>query len=143
MPGLDPGIGAVTSQPVETPLEGIAGSSPAMTSPRLDRKGVGDVAGQGPRRGQHNVEGDVVAGKVRMSCEPILRGPDDAPPRARRQRPAGLIESLALLHLDEGEPLAFERHEIDLAHRGLVAPGDDAVSFEAKQKRGMVSANSP
>jgi hypothetical protein len=31
MPGFDPGIHAI-SPPVETPLEWIAGSSPAMTS---------------------------------------------------------------------------------------------------------------
>jgi predicted lactoylglutathione lyase len=31
MPGLDPGIHAVTSQRAEAPLEWIAGSSPAMT----------------------------------------------------------------------------------------------------------------
>src|SRR4249919_1261595 len=114
-----------------------------MTSPWLNRKGVFDVLRPSPGRRQHHVEGDVVAGKSPVPGEPILRGADDAPPRACGQRPAGLIEDLALLHLDKGEPLAFERHEIDLAHRGLVAPGDDAVSFEAKQKRGMVSANSP
>ena len=68
--------------------------------------------------------------------EPILRGPDDTPPRACRQRPAGLIEGLALLHLDKGKPLALERHEIDLAHRRLVAAGNDAMTFEAKQERG-------
>jgi hypothetical protein len=56
--------------------------------------------------------------------------------RARGQRPAGLVEGLAPLHLDEGEPLAFERHEIDLAHRRFEAPGEDAVAFEAKQERG-------
>jgi hypothetical protein len=32
MPGLDPGIHAVTPQQVEVPVEWIAGSSPAMTS---------------------------------------------------------------------------------------------------------------
>ena len=42
---------------------------------------------------------------------------------------------LALLHLDEGEPLALQRHEVDLADRSLVAPRDDAVALEAKQKR--------
>jgi hypothetical protein len=31
MPGLDPGIYAVTSQKVDAPMEWIAGSSPAMT----------------------------------------------------------------------------------------------------------------
>jgi hypothetical protein len=31
MPGLDPGIHAVTAQQAETPVEWIAGSSPAMT----------------------------------------------------------------------------------------------------------------
>ena len=71
-----------------------------------------------------------------MSGEPILRGPDDAPPRAGRQRPAGVLEALALFHLDKGEPLAFERHEIDLADRGLVAPGEDAMAFEAEHERG-------
>ena len=74
--------------------------------------------------------------KVRVPGEPILRGADDAPPRACGQRPAGLIEGLALLHLDKGEPLASERHEVDLAYGRLVAPGDDAVTFEAKQEGG-------
>jgi hypothetical protein len=32
MPGLDPGIHAVTPQPIEAALEWIAGSSPAMTN---------------------------------------------------------------------------------------------------------------
>ncbi len=102
----------------------------------LHWKCVGDIAGESPRRGEHHIEGDVVAGKMGVTCKPILRGPDDAPPRARGQRPASLIEGLALLHLDKGKPLAFERHEIDLADRGLVAPGDDAVTFEAEQERG-------
>jgi hypothetical protein len=31
MPGLDPGIHAVTTERVEAPMEWIAGSSPAMT----------------------------------------------------------------------------------------------------------------
>jgi hypothetical protein len=31
MPGLDPGIHAVSSPQVEAPMEWIAGSSPAMT----------------------------------------------------------------------------------------------------------------
>jgi hypothetical protein len=31
MPGLDPGIHAVTARRVEAPMEWIAGSSPAMT----------------------------------------------------------------------------------------------------------------
>jgi hypothetical protein len=31
MPGLDPGIHAVTAQRAEKPVEWIAGSSPAMT----------------------------------------------------------------------------------------------------------------
>ena len=56
--------------------------------------------------------------------------------RARWAATSRLIEGLALLHLDEGEPLAFERHEIDLADGRLVAPRDDAMTFEAKQERG-------
>jgi hypothetical protein len=32
--------------------------------------------------------------------------------------------------------LASERHEVDLAYGRLVAPGDDAVTFEAKQEGG-------
>ena len=76
-----------------------------------------------------------MAGEVGVAGEPILRGPDDAPPRALGSDAAGLIEGLALLHLDEGKPLAFERHEIDLAYGRLVAPRDDAVTFKAKQKR--------
>jgi hypothetical protein len=36
MPGLDPGIHAVTSQQAETPVEWIAGSSPAMTGTGRD-----------------------------------------------------------------------------------------------------------
>ena len=46
-----------------------------------DREGVGDVAGESPRRGENHVEGDVVAGEVRVACKPVLRGPDDAPTR--------------------------------------------------------------
>ena len=76
-----------------------------------------------------------MAGKVWISGEPILRRPDDAPPRAGRQRPAGVLEALTLLHLDKGEQFSFERHEIDLADRGLVASCDDAVALEAKEKR--------
>jgi hypothetical protein len=49
-----------------------------------------------------------------------------------RHRPG----SWAPFHLDKGEPLALQRHEVDLADRRLVAPGDDAVTLEAKQKRG-------
>jgi hypothetical protein len=69
-----------------------------------------------------------------MRGEPILRGPDDAAPRACRQRPSGILEALAPLHLDEGEPLTLERNEVDLSDRGLVALRDDAVAFEAKEK---------
>src|SRR6478672_10766267 len=110
--------------------------STPLAARELDRERVLDISRPGPGRGKHHVEGDVVAGKVGVAGEPILRSPDDAPPRTARQRPAGLIEGLALLHLDEGEPLSFERHEIDLAYGRLVAPGDDAVAFEAKQERG-------
>ena len=91
--------------------------------------------GQRPRRRKHHVEGEVVAGIIWVAGKPILRGPDDAPPRACRQRPAGFVQALAPLHLDKGEPLALQRHEVDLADRSLVAPGDDAVTLEAKQKR--------
>jgi hypothetical protein len=63
-----------------------------------------------------------------------LRRPDDAPPRAGRQRPASVLEALTLLHRDKCEQ-SSERHEIDLADRGLVASCDDAVALEAKEKR--------
>jgi len=38
MPGLDPGIHSVTSRQVETPMEWIAGSSPAMTEEATSRE---------------------------------------------------------------------------------------------------------
>jgi hypothetical protein len=43
-------------------------------------------------------------------------------------RPAGVLEALALFHVDKGEPDSFERHEVDLADRGRVGPCDDAVT---------------
>jgi hypothetical protein len=49
-----------------------------------------------------------------------LRGPDDAPPLLGGEGPSGVLGGLAPLHLDEGEPLSLERHEIDLADRRLV-----------------------
>lgn len=58
------------------------------------------------------------------------------PSRSRWQRPACIFDTLTLFHLDKGEPPAFERDEIDLADRRPVASRDDAVAFEAKQKRG-------
>jgi hypothetical protein len=64
-----------------------------------------------------------------------LRGPDDAPPLLGGQRPGGILQCLAPLHLDEGEPPALERHQVDLADRGLVAPRHDCVALEAKQER--------
>ena len=71
---------------------------------------------------------------IRMPGEPILRGPDDAPPLLGGKRPGGILLGLAPLHLDEGKPLALERHQIDLADRGLVAPRHDAVALEAEQE---------
>src|ERR1700693_6125103 len=87
-------------------------------------KGVGDVLRPPPGCGEHHVEGDVVAGEVRVPGEPILRGPDDAP-LLGGYHPGRVLRGLPPLHLDEGEPLALERHKIDLAHRGLVASRDD------------------
>jgi hypothetical protein len=77
-----------------------------------------------------------VVRKIAMPGQPILRRSDDAAALLGRQRPGGVLGGLAPLHLDEGGPLASGRHEIDLADRRLVAPGDDAVTLEAKQKRG-------
>jgi hypothetical protein len=54
-----------------------------------------------------------------MVREPILRGPHDAPPLLGGQRPRGLLEAPAALHLDDGEALAFQCDEIDLPHRVL------------------------
>jgi hypothetical protein len=71
-----------------------------------------------------------------MAGEPILRGAHDPPPLLGGDRPGGIIGRLAPLHFDEGEPLAFDRDEVDLADRCLVALGDDAVSFEPEEKRG-------
>ena len=48
------------------------------------------------------------------------------------QRPGGLLLGLAPLDLDENEPPALERHEVDLADR--IALRHDAVAFEAKQE---------
>jgi hypothetical protein len=42
MPGLDPGIHAVTSQQAEVPVEWIAGSSPAMATTLTYSKGSSD-----------------------------------------------------------------------------------------------------
>jgi hypothetical protein len=78
-----------------------------------------------------------------MPGEPILRGPDDAPPLFGGQRPRGIRLRLAPLHLDEGEPLALQRHQVDLADRGLVAPRHDCVTFEASKSAVTVSANTP
>src|SRR5215468_4727852 len=73
----------------------------------------------------------------------ILRSPNDAPARAEGQRPARVLEALALLHLDEGELFAFERYEVDFADGGLVALRDDAVTFQPKQKRGNALSEQP
>jgi hypothetical protein len=48
------------------------------------------------------------------------------------QRPGGVLLGLAPLDLDENEPPALERHEVDLADR--IALRHDAVAFEAKQE---------
>src|SRR5262245_34307545 len=72
-----------------------------------------------------------------------IAGPDDAPPRPRRERSACLIEGLALLHLDKGKPLAFERHEIDLAHRRLVARAMMRRPLRRSSSGAMASAKSP
>ena len=53
----------------------------------------GDMSGQGRRS--------------LVTAKPILRKPDDAALGPRRKRPARILETPALLRLDEGEPLAF------------------------------------
>jgi len=51
------------------------------------------------------------------------------------KRPGGVLLGLAPLDLDEGEPPASERHEVDLADRRFVALCHDAVASQAKQER--------
>jgi len=41
--------------------------------------------------------------------------------RAGGQRSARVLEALALLHLDQGELVALERHEIDFVDGDLVS----------------------
>ena len=45
------------------------------------------------------------------------------------------VGRLPPLHLDEGEPLALQRDEVDLPDWRCVAPGHDAVAFEPEEKR--------
>ena len=52
MPGLDPGIHAVTSQPMEAPMEWIAGSSPAMTRKEKRERNAKKGGGRGDFRGK-------------------------------------------------------------------------------------------
>jgi len=54
-----------------------------------------------------------------MAGQPILGGSDDAASLPGGKRPGGFLLGLASLDLDEGEPLSFERNEIDLADRVL------------------------
>jgi len=65
-----------------------------------------------------------------------LRRPDDTSPLLGRQRRGRVVGGDAPLHLDEGEPLALERHQIDLAHGHLATPGDDCVASEPEHERG-------
>src|SRR5262245_5834647 len=101
---------------------------------RLDRKGVGDDAGEAPGRGQHHVEGDVVAGEGGVAREPVLGGSHDPPPLLRRDREGGVVGCLPPLDLDEGEPSSFQRDEVDLADRSCVTLRHDAVAFEPEEK---------
>jgi len=95
-----------------------------------------DMLRKAPRRRQHHVEGDRVPHEVRVAREPVLRGAHDAPPLLGRQRPGRVFSRLPPFHLDEGEPFAFERYEVDLAHRRPIAACHDGVALEAVEKRG-------
>jgi hypothetical protein len=74
-------------------------------------------------------------GKVRVASQLILRGSHDAAALPGWQSPGGILFRLPPLDLDEGEPPASERHEVDLADRGFVALCHDAVASQAKQER--------
>src|ERR1044071_2287551 len=109
--------------------------SPKGNERGSDREGVGDIARPGERRRQHHVKSDVMAGKVGVTGKPILCRAHDAAPLPGWQRPGGVLLGLPALDLDESQPPAFERHEVNLADRRLVALRHDAVAFEPKQKR--------
>jgi hypothetical protein len=72
-----------------------------------------------------------------------LRGAHDTPSLLAGSVQAAPSCVFPPFHLDEGQPFAFQGHEVNLSDRRPVAACYDAIALEAKQGRGKRLGEDP
>src|SRR5262249_5712110 len=97
-------------------------------------EGRGDMAWNPARRHQDGVETDIADVVISISRQPCFGGGDDAQALAVGDRPSGIVQSFARLHLHEDQQAPASRDDIDFADRAPPAPRHDAKAF-GDQKR--------
>ena len=104
------------------------------------RQTSGDVARQAPGRDGDEIEAHGAAGELAAAAagRPRRRG-RSAPAAAAAGRPAHRSGAHAPLDLDEDQKIAAPGDEVDLAHRGGVAAGQDAIAAQPQQPGGQRS----
>src|SRR5262245_61322916 len=129
--GKSPANGVYRTEMVvaESPEECVLGS-------RARVEGGDEVARPSSRQDEHHIEPDFRIGLSGMGGEPGLGRRGDPAALAFGHGFCRVVELPAGLHLDEDENAAASRHDVDLAHRALPAPSQDAVTLEEEQERG-------
>src|SRR5215471_21744253 len=112
---------------------GTASRYPTASAAGVKRRG--DMTRNTAGRHQHGIEANIADAVIGVLREPDLGGGGDAQPLAIRDRPCGVVQSVAGLDLDEHQQAAAAGDDVDFADRAPPATRQDAKAFGDEKRR--------